>query len=80
MKNCRLQNMVNPGPSLTIIPIRNPLSGSVKMDQDLPYFYNDNFSRNLKILDEIYIERSVIAAAQAVAGPHQCAAQRQAER
>ena len=49
------------------------------MDQDLPYFYNDNFSRNLKILDEIYMERSVIAAVQAVAGPHQCAAQRQAE-
>ena len=30
------------------------------MTQDLPYFYQDNFSRDSRILDEMYIGRSVI--------------------
>ena len=31
------------------------------MDQDLPYFYADNFSRDLRVLDEMFFGRSVIA-------------------
>ena len=34
----------------------------LKIDQDLLYFYADNFSRN-EILDEMYIGQSVIAGA-----------------
>ena len=30
------------------------------MIQDIPYFYMDNLSRDLRILDEMYIGRSVI--------------------
>ena len=56
VKNCSRENVVNLGPSLTY------------HDQDLPYFYADNFSRDhwpmkrqLRNFDEMYIGRSVIA-------------------
>ena len=32
-----------------------------KMDQHLPYFYTDNFPRDLRVLDKMYFGRSVFA-------------------
>ena len=32
---------------------------TLKMEQDLPHFYADNFSRDLRILDEMYIGRGI---------------------
>ena len=76
MKNCWCKNVVNLVPSLTYHDqnYRNPWINSViricnqdnfdhdrlKIDQNLPYFYTDNCSRNLRVLDKMYFGRSVI--------------------